>query len=274
MTLHHPHGQIYAYPFVHAAHPAHAGARPAGTPSATGGRNLFADVLAAERAAGDRVVAANEHWTAFVPAAARWPFEVHVAPHRQVPDIPALDDAERDAFGPLYLEVLRRFDGLFDLPMPYISAWHQAPVRRRPRAGHLHLQLFSIRRAHGQAEVSGRLGVRRWASSSTTSPRSSAAERLRAGEPHAAHAERAADRRMRARHGGAETGRGGPGTGPPAGKGRLAVRDSREGWLIGAGAAGDRGQPSWTRLASRPPWSTSARRSPVTPNESTSAYAE
>ncbi|MFC4018137.1 galactose-1-phosphate uridylyltransferase [Micromonospora sp. GCM10011542] len=146
VTLHHPHGQIYAYPFVTprtrallAAARRHA--------ERTGGGNLYADVLAAERATGDRVVTANEHWTAFVPAAARWPFEVHVAPHRVVPDIPALTDAERDAFGPLYLDVLRRFDGLFDMPMPYIAAWHQAPVRIDRELGHLHLQVFSIRRA-------------------------------------------------------------------------------------------------------------------------------
>ncbi|MEV1113177.1 galactose-1-phosphate uridylyltransferase [Micromonospora sp. NPDC049751] len=146
VTLHHPHGQIYAYPFVTprtrallAAARRHA--------ERTGGGNLYADVLAAERAAGDRVVTENEHWTAFVPAAARWPFEVHVAPRRVVPDIPALDDGERDAFGPLYLDLLRRFDGLFDMPMPYIAAWHQAPVRIDRELGHLHLQLFSIRRA-------------------------------------------------------------------------------------------------------------------------------
>ncbi|MEW2381602.1 galactose-1-phosphate uridylyltransferase [Micromonospora sp. NPDC047707] len=146
VTLHHPHGQVYAYPFVTprtramlAAARRHA--------DRTGGRNLYADVLAAERAAGDRVVAGNEHWTAYVPAAARWPVEVHVAPHRPVPDIPALTDAERDAFGPLYLNLLRRFDRLFDLPMPYIAAWHQAPVRVDRDLGHLHLQLFSIRRA-------------------------------------------------------------------------------------------------------------------------------
>jgi UDPglucose--hexose-1-phosphate uridylyltransferase len=145
VTLHHPHGQIYAFPFVTprtramlAAARRHA--------DRTGG-NLYADVLAAERAAGERVVASNEHWTAYVPAAARWPFEVHLAPHRPVPDIPALTDAERDAFGPLYLDVLRRFDGLFDLPMPYIAAWHQAPVRVDRDLAHLHLQLFSIRRA-------------------------------------------------------------------------------------------------------------------------------
>ncbi|ROT31476.1 galactose-1-phosphate uridylyltransferase [Micromonospora sp. HM5-17] len=146
VTLHHPHGQIYAYPFV----PPRAQAMLAAArrhAARTGGRNLYADVLAAERAAGERVVASNDHWTAYVPAAARWPFEVHLAPHRPVPDIPALDDAERDAFGPLYLDLLRRFDALFDRPMPYVAAWHQAPVHAEPGLSHLHLQLFSIRRA-------------------------------------------------------------------------------------------------------------------------------
>jgi UDPglucose--hexose-1-phosphate uridylyltransferase len=145
VTLHHPHGQIYAYPFVTPRTRSMLGAARRYA-ERTGG-NLYADVLAAERAAGTRVVAGNEHWTAYVPAAARWPFEVHVAPHRPVPDIPALDDAERDAFGPLYLDVLRRFDGLFDAPMPYIAAWHQAPVRIDRELAYLHLQVFSIRRA-------------------------------------------------------------------------------------------------------------------------------
>lgn len=113
----------------------------------TGGRNLYADVLAAEQAAKVRVIASNEHWTAYVPAAARWPFEVHLAPNRQVLDLPGLTDAERDAFGPLYLDVLKRFDGLFGKPMPYISAWHQAVVGEGRELGYLHLQLFSIRRA-------------------------------------------------------------------------------------------------------------------------------
>ncbi|GGK92027.1 galactose-1-phosphate uridylyltransferase [Mangrovihabitans endophyticus] len=146
VTLHHPHGQIYAYPMVPARTQAmlRAAARHA---NRTGGRILYADVLAAEQKAQTRIVAANEHWTAYVPAAARWPFEVQLAPHRQVPDIPALSDAERDAFAPLYLDVLHRFDALFDKPMPYISAWHQAVVGAGRELGYLHLQLFSIRRA-------------------------------------------------------------------------------------------------------------------------------
>jgi len=145
VTLHHPHGQIYAYPFVTpACRRMLASARRHAERT---GRNLFADLLVAERAAAVRIVALNAHWTAYVPAAARWPFEVHLYPHRHVPDLPALTGAERDAFGSLYLDVLRRLDGLFGVPMPYVAAWHQAPVRLDRDLGYLHLQLFSTRRA-------------------------------------------------------------------------------------------------------------------------------
>jgi UDPglucose--hexose-1-phosphate uridylyltransferase len=70
-----------------------------------------------------------------------------VAPHRTVPDLPALTDDESDALAPIYLDVLRRLDGLFGMAMPYISAWHQAPVRVGRDLLHLYLQLFSIHRA-------------------------------------------------------------------------------------------------------------------------------
>ena len=148
VTLHHPHGQIYAYPFVTPRTQRMLASARRHTERT--GRNLFADLLAAERAAGLRIVAANEHWTAYVPAAARWPYEIHVCPHRQVPDLPALTNAERDAFSPLYLNVLRRLDGLFGGSMPYIAAWHQAPVHVDRHLSYLHLQLFSVRRAPGK----------------------------------------------------------------------------------------------------------------------------
>ena len=145
VTLSHPHGQIYAYPY---ATPRTQAMLTAAARHLRGtGGDLYADTLAAERKAEVRIIGENEHWTAYVPAASRWPFEVQLAPRRKVADIPALADAERDAFGPLYLDVLRRFDGLFGKPMPYISAWHQAVVGEGRELGYMHLQLFSIRRA-------------------------------------------------------------------------------------------------------------------------------
>ncbi|GGL57571.1 galactose-1-phosphate uridylyltransferase [Planomonospora parontospora] len=145
ITLAHPHGQIYAYPYVTPR--TKLTLRAAERHRERTGGNLFADVLAAEREAGVRVVAVNEHWTAFVPAAARWPFEVHVYPHRRVADLGGLDRAERAAFGPLYTGVLRRLDALFGVPMPYVAAWHQAPVNVGRDLSYAHLELFSIRRA-------------------------------------------------------------------------------------------------------------------------------
>ncbi|MCF6735041.1 galactose-1-phosphate uridylyltransferase [Blastococcus sp. KM273129] len=147
VTLGHPHGQVYAYPFV----PPRVAKVLASVRRYRGatGRDLFADVLAAERS-GPRVVAADEHWTAFVPAAARWPYEVQLFPNRRVPDLPALDDAERDALAEVYLDLLGRFAHRFDTPMPYIASWNQAPVRDGRGEWWLHLQLFSLRRAPGK----------------------------------------------------------------------------------------------------------------------------
>ena len=150
VTLHHPHGQIYAFPFV-TPRTAQMTSQ-AKSYAARNGGNLFDDLVAAELAAGTGIVAANEHWTAFVPAFARWPYEVLIFPVRRVPDLAALGNGARAAFGGLYLDILRRFDGLFGAPAPYIAAWHQAPVRdaaaRREFA--LHLQVFSVRRAPGK----------------------------------------------------------------------------------------------------------------------------
>jgi UDPglucose--hexose-1-phosphate uridylyltransferase len=145
VTLSHPHGQIYAYPFV----PPRM-MRMIGTAErhrATRGTCLFCQVIAAEKAAKVRLVAQGAHWVAFVPHAARWPFEVHIYPRRHVPDLPALDEAEREEFPGLYLDVLGRFDGLFGTKMPYIAGWQQAPVRVGHDLAHLFLQVFSIRRA-------------------------------------------------------------------------------------------------------------------------------
>ncbi|CAM3343524.1 galactose-1-phosphate uridylyltransferase [Stackebrandtia soli] len=147
VTLHHPHGQIYGYPYV--APTTRRMLDVAREHRAATGRDLFADVLESERA-GERVIAANEHWTAFVPVAARWPFEVHVYPHVQVPDLAALPERHRDAFGPLYLSVLRALDNVFEVPMPYVSGWYQAPVRTDRDLAYLHLRLFSVRRAPGK----------------------------------------------------------------------------------------------------------------------------
>ncbi|AOR33817.1 galactose-1-phosphate uridylyltransferase [Streptomyces fodineus] len=158
VTLGHPHGQIYAYPFT-TPRTALMLRSLAAHKEAADGENLFDAVLARELA-GERVVLEGEHWAAFVPYAAHWPYEVHLYPRRRVPDLLALDEAARTEFPQVYLELLRRFDRIFgtgEPPTPYIAAWHQAPfgaleefdgVERGDFA--LHLELFTIRRTSGK----------------------------------------------------------------------------------------------------------------------------
>ncbi len=146
VTLQHPHGQIYAFHYVP---PKTARAlETAVVHRRRTGRNLFEDIVAAERA-GDRVVLETPEWTAFVPFAARWPYEVHLYPNRRVGSFTSLDDAQRATFPGVYLDLLRRFDRLFieaQTPTPYIAAWHQAPGVAGGDELALHLELFTVRR--------------------------------------------------------------------------------------------------------------------------------
>ena len=148
VTLSHPHGQIYAFPQV----TPRTGQmlRSCARYREQTGRNLFDDLVAAERADGSRVVADTGRWVAFVPYAAHWPYEVHLYPRQRVASLPELDAAQRADFCELYLDLLRRFDRLFGEPAPYISAWHQAPVRPAAPGFALHLELFTMRRAPGR----------------------------------------------------------------------------------------------------------------------------
>jgi UDPglucose--hexose-1-phosphate uridylyltransferase len=140
VTLHHPHGQIYGYPYV--------------TPRtknllasvAAYGPSLMGDILEFE-AKSERVLIAGEHFTVFVPFAARWPIEVHMLAHRPVPDFAATTDGERAEIALLYRRVLRALDRLYDTPTPYIAAWHQAPAQAGRDVIRLMLQVTSPRRA-------------------------------------------------------------------------------------------------------------------------------
>jgi len=152
VTLSHPHGQIYAYPFVPPRFFKEGQALQHHLERT--GRCLQCDLIKAECGDGVRVVRESEHWVAYVPFAARWPYEVRLAPRRHVPDLPSLDDAERDDLARAYLAVLRAFEGLFDDPTPYIAGWQQAPVRKPvdPDRGvwHLAAEVFTIQRSAGK----------------------------------------------------------------------------------------------------------------------------
>ena len=202
VTLHHPHGQIYAYPFI--APRLEQELRHTEAYFERTGGNLLKDLMNSEIEAKKRVIMHNHSWVAYVPAAARWPLEVHVAPVRDVLTLDQLDDQERWDLAQIYITLLKRankFFGLsssnagdssaksfassaaFDLSsgasdanssdfvdLPYVAAWHQAPVHDSRRSHYrLNLQFFSFMRDANKIKylAGSEAGMASWISDTT-----------------------------------------------------------------------------------------------------------
>ena len=149
VTLHHPHGQIYAYPFVppvparmlaqeSAYYAEHHASRPAPDRS-----NLLCDMARDEIAAGVRVLYHGPHAVAFVPACARYPYEVWVMPTTPVESFAALTADQRLDLARALKTVLLKYEGLWQRPFPYLMAWYQAPTDGQPHPEtQLHAQFY------------------------------------------------------------------------------------------------------------------------------------
>jgi UDPglucose--hexose-1-phosphate uridylyltransferase len=126
VTLHHPHGQIYAYPFVPPV-PARQLAQEREY-YLQHGSSLLCDMARAEAQDGKRVLYQDADAIAFVPACARYPYEVWVMPTAPCADFSALTPPQRTALARALKTVLLKYDSLWERPFPYLMAWFQAPT--------------------------------------------------------------------------------------------------------------------------------------------------
>lgn len=149
VTLHHPHGQLYAYPFVPPVAERELAEQRAYY--ARHGRGLLEAFVERETAERIRMLYAGPAAAAFVPVCARYSYEVWVAPRRAVPSFAALTPAERLDFARALKTVLLKYDGLWQRPFPYILVFHQAPTdgSDHPEA-HLHAELYPAYRMPGR----------------------------------------------------------------------------------------------------------------------------
>ena len=149
VTLHHPHGQIYAYPFVpmvpariHGHERAHYDNH---------GAPLLQASLEADGQLPSRTLYNGAHAVAFVPAWARYPYEVWVAPRTAVARLDELSTAQTHDLARALKTVLLKYDGLWSRPFPYILHWYQAPTDGVPHPEvHLHAEFYPAYRAPGK----------------------------------------------------------------------------------------------------------------------------
>jgi UDPglucose--hexose-1-phosphate uridylyltransferase len=141
VTLQHPHGQIYAYPFIPPI-PARALELERAFFGATA-ETLLERFVADELATGRRVLYDGPQVAAFVPVCARYPYEIWIAPKTRVASVAELDADSRADLARALKTVLLKYDGLWNRPFPYIMAVYQAPTdgAAYPEA-HLHLEFY------------------------------------------------------------------------------------------------------------------------------------
>ena len=134
-TLHHPHGQIYGYPFLPPVP-----ALELVADERLGGCAICAQ-LAREGEDRVRVVLSNDDVVSYVPWAARWPFEVHVVLREHRPSLADCTPSELAELANALQAVTRGYDALFARPFPYIMVLHQAPTDGH-NDGHLHAEFY------------------------------------------------------------------------------------------------------------------------------------
>ncbi|MFO1050758.1 MAG: galactose-1-phosphate uridylyltransferase [Planctomycetota bacterium] len=122
----HPHCQIYATNFVFKT--IENEVAYCNEHLAAHGRTLWDDVVCTELDDGRRVLDTRPHALAFLPYFARYSYETFVGPRRSVPSIADLHDDERADLAAVLRLTLRRFDGLWGIPFPYVMVLHQAPT--------------------------------------------------------------------------------------------------------------------------------------------------
>jgi UDPglucose--hexose-1-phosphate uridylyltransferase len=136
----HPHNQIYATNFVFKTIAIEMDA--AARHWREHGRALFADIIAAEKADGRRIIVENDSAVAFVPYFARYCYETYVAPKQSHQSIADLAPNELTDLAAALQDVLIRFDNLWQLSFPYVLVLHQAPTDgNRAEGFHFHIQI-------------------------------------------------------------------------------------------------------------------------------------
>ncbi len=180
VTLHHPHGQIYAYPFVPpqlARELEHQRLY-----RQQHGRGLLADLIAGEIAEDQRTLYVGEHAVAFVPVFARYAYEVWIAPRKPLPSFAALDPETRADLARALKTVLLKYDALWQRPFPYLLVCKQSPTDGAPHPeAHLLIELYPPYRMPGRLKYLAGTEIGAGVFTADTRPEDKAAE-LRAVE--------------------------------------------------------------------------------------------
>lgn len=176
VTMPHPHGQIYGYPFVPKKLELETAA--AKEYHEEKGSCLFCDMLAEETADGRRIIFKNEHFTVFLPFYCEYPYGVYIMANRHCQYVTELTDTEREALATTMKQTVGLLDALFGTHFPYMMCMHNAPVNSGDYSKdfHFHIEFFPPMRSADKVKFNASSETGAWAHCNPTCPEETAKE--------------------------------------------------------------------------------------------------
>jgi len=145
VTMPHPHGQIYGFPFNPPL--VQRELTSASEYFQEKGECLYCRLLAEELRDGRRIVAENASFAVFVPFAARFPAEMQICARRHFGGLTAMTEDEADDLAALIKTVRMKYDNLFGTPMPLMMVLRQQPAKGEHPYFHFHVDFLPIQRS-------------------------------------------------------------------------------------------------------------------------------
>jgi UDPglucose--hexose-1-phosphate uridylyltransferase len=145
VTMPHPHGQIYAMPFIPPL--AERELMAAREHYAATGECLYCRILDGELEAGTRVVLESVNFAAFVPFYAKWPGEIQIYPRMHCGTLADLDDGQRTELARMIKAVRLKYDNLWGFSIPLMMMVRQRPVQGEHPYFHFHMEFYPIQRS-------------------------------------------------------------------------------------------------------------------------------
>ncbi|KRW92945.1 galactose-1-phosphate uridylyltransferase [Alicyclobacillus tengchongensis] len=142
VTMPHPHGQIYAYPYV--PQKLRVELESFHLHREQTGHCLMCDINAEEQRVGVRMLDETEHFLAYIPFFTDYPYGAFISAKRHVGTIAEFTGEERTDLARILKRVTSGMDELFHREFPYMMAIHQSPVNQEAGVPdfHFHIEFY------------------------------------------------------------------------------------------------------------------------------------
>lgn len=175
VTMPHPHGQIYAYPFL--PKKVEQKLHNAGKYLKEKGNCLFCDWLKAEQSFKQRVIFENEHFSVIIPFFSEFAYGTQIISRAHRNYITEFNDEEKTSLAETVRNTVGMYDSLFDMPFPYMMCIYNAPVNMGDIEGlHFHIEFFPPMRSKEKQQFLASSETGAGAHCNPTAPEEKAAE--------------------------------------------------------------------------------------------------